>query len=183
MAGPISLAERREVTAVVAERYRSASRREKGRILDELIATTGWHRKHAVRALRTKAQPVSEPKPRQRRHGAAIKDGLVALWEASDRVCGKRLKAMIPVLLPALVRPVRLAPTPEERAPHSGRGQRIDPARCEGMFHARSFAVIVWIKLESAMAGQQLTGRLLRGGPHARWNRNGRSVGSLGNAS
>ena len=42
---------RREVVWAVAERYGSAGRREKGRILDELTATTGWHRKHAVRAL------------------------------------------------------------------------------------------------------------------------------------
>jgi hypothetical protein len=26
------------------------------------------------------------------------------LWEASDRVCGKRLKALLPLLLPALER-------------------------------------------------------------------------------
>jgi hypothetical protein len=116
MAGTISLAARREVTAAVAERYGSAGRREKGRILDELCATTGWHRKHAVRALRAKVQPAGEPKPRRRRYGAVIRDGLVALWEASDRFCGKRLKPMIPVLLPALVRHGRLAPTPEERA-------------------------------------------------------------------
>ena len=51
MAGRISMGARREVLAAVAERYRSAGRREKGRILDELTATTGWHRKHAVRAL------------------------------------------------------------------------------------------------------------------------------------
>ena len=40
---------RREVVWAVAERYGVAGRREKGRILDELTATTGWHRKHAVR--------------------------------------------------------------------------------------------------------------------------------------
>jgi hypothetical protein len=28
----------------------------------------------------------------------------VALWEASDRICGKRLKVMIPTLLPSLER-------------------------------------------------------------------------------
>lgn len=116
MAGTISLAARREVTAAVAERYRAAGRREKGRILDELCATTGWHRKHAVRALRSKARPAIEPRPRRRRYGAAIKAALVALWEASDRVCGKRLKPMIPVLLPALVKHGRLTPTHEERA-------------------------------------------------------------------
>jgi len=108
MAGTISLAARREVTAAVAARYRSASRWEKGRILDELCATTGWHRKHAVRVLRGKAEPVREPKPRERRYGAAVRDAVRALWEASDRVCGKRLTIMIPTLLPALERHGRL---------------------------------------------------------------------------
>jgi hypothetical protein len=32
-------------------RYRSGSRVEKCRILDELVAVTGYHRKHAIRLL------------------------------------------------------------------------------------------------------------------------------------
>src|SRR4029079_19824088 len=51
MARRISMGARREVVWAVAERYGSARRREKGRILDERTAATGWHRKHAVRAL------------------------------------------------------------------------------------------------------------------------------------
>src|SRR5207248_7607034 len=51
MAGRISMGARREITAAVVDRYRSAGRADKGRILDELCAVTGWHRKHAVRAL------------------------------------------------------------------------------------------------------------------------------------
>ena len=34
----------------------------------------------------------------------AVTEGLVVLWEASDRVCGKRLKALLPTLVPALER-------------------------------------------------------------------------------
>ena len=103
MAGQISMGARGEVVAAVAERYRSGTRIEKGRILDELCAVTGWHRKHAVRALASHgSKEAGGVRQRTCRYGAAIKDALVALWEASDRVCGKRLVVMIPTLLPAL---------------------------------------------------------------------------------
>jgi hypothetical protein len=112
MAGIISMGARREVLSAVAERYWSAGRVEKGRILDALCRTTGWHRKHAVRALRRRVvdKAVETPalRERKRRYGATIKDALTALWEASDRVCGKRLVAMIPTLVPALAQHGRL---------------------------------------------------------------------------
>src|SRR5216684_6210203 len=112
MAGRISMGARREVVSAVTERYRSAKREEKGRILDALCATTGWHRKHAVRALRQHEtvgpDGVEAPQERRRRYGATIEDALTALWEAPDRVCGKRLKVMIPILLPALEQHGRL---------------------------------------------------------------------------
>ena len=52
----------------------------------------------------------------RRIYGEAIRDALIALCEASDRVCGKRLKVMIPVLLPALERHDRLNLGPTDRA-------------------------------------------------------------------
>ena len=39
------------VTAIVG-RYSQADRTERGRILDEFTAVTGFHRKHAMRLLR-----------------------------------------------------------------------------------------------------------------------------------
>ena len=110
MAGTISMGARREVLSAVAERYWSAGRVEKGYILDALCRTTGWHRKHAIRALRQRVVTAETrvPRERKRRYGTTIKDALIALWEASDRVCGKRLVAMIPILLPALEQHGRL---------------------------------------------------------------------------
>jgi hypothetical protein len=108
MAGTISMGARREVVLAVAERYRLAGRLEQGRILDELCAVTGWHRKHAVRALGNSGlRDTRVPRRRDTAYGT-IKDALVALWEASDRVCGKRLVVMIPLLLPSLERHGRL---------------------------------------------------------------------------
>ena len=117
MAERISMSARREIKASVAERYRSARRAEKGRILDELCKVAGWHRKHAVRALASSNASVLEgPRKRKPTYGATIKDALVALWEASDRICGKRLKVMIPTLLPALERHGRLTLGKADRA-------------------------------------------------------------------
>ena len=42
----LTLAERRAITETAATRYQLASKRGKGRILDELCANTGWHRNH-----------------------------------------------------------------------------------------------------------------------------------------
>ena len=66
------------------------------------------HRQHAMRRLAVGKAPPSYGSPdaplrRAPTYGATIKDALVALWEASDRICGKRPKVMIPALLPALV--------------------------------------------------------------------------------
>lgn len=100
---------RREITAAVVDRYRSAGWADKGRILDELCAVTGWHRKYAVRALATKVSISPEARRQQRpTYGPTIRDALVALWEASDRICGKRLKVMVPTLLPSLEKHGRL---------------------------------------------------------------------------
>ena len=47
----ISAATRTEVLGAIRSRYRKASKRDKSRMLDEFVALTGCHRKHAVRLL------------------------------------------------------------------------------------------------------------------------------------
>ncbi len=47
---------------------------------------------------------VSARRGHLRVYDEAVRQALVVFWEASDRVCGKRLKALLPVLMPALER-------------------------------------------------------------------------------
>jgi len=96
---------RAELADAIRLRYRSATGKQKHKILDEFVASTGYHEKSAIRVLN--GQPAK--KGRQTRNRPSIYDeaargALIVLWETSDRVCGKRLKALLPILLPALER-------------------------------------------------------------------------------
>ena len=48
MVGDISAATRTEVLGSIRNRYAEASKRDRSRMLDESVALTGCHRKHAV---------------------------------------------------------------------------------------------------------------------------------------
>ena len=90
---------------VVTERYQRASKRDRRRILDQFVAITGYHRKHSIRLLNSTAELVAPRRTtRFRVYDEAVRKALIVLWEASDRICGKRLKALLPTLVPALER-------------------------------------------------------------------------------
>ena len=102
----ISAGAKRELVNAAGERYRQACRKDRRHILDEFVALTGYHRKHAIRVLGA-AGAAAPGRPRtgkSRIYTEAVTQALTVLWEASDRVCGKRLKALLPVLVPALER-------------------------------------------------------------------------------
>lgn len=106
MAHRISRGSRRELVGAIVERYRTGSRSDKRRILTEFVAVTGYHRKHAIRILNGGAKAWSQATRfrRPRVYEEAVQQALVVLWEAADRICGKRLKALLPVLVTALER-------------------------------------------------------------------------------
>ena len=111
------MATRDELVAAIAERYASSGRMEKGLILDEFVAVTKMHRKHAQRLLR-RGKPSGRSGPRRGRriYDDAVREALVVVWEASDRICGKRLKCLVPELLDAMERHGHLRLAAEVRA-------------------------------------------------------------------
>lgn len=103
---------RRELARALCQRYREGSSRlDKTKILDEFVAVTGFHRKHAIRVLcgRSRCESAGSPDVGRRVYDEAVKEALVVIWEASDRICGKRLKAIVPQLLDAMERHKHLA--------------------------------------------------------------------------
>lgn len=112
----VSMVTRNELLTVLVERYRRSERDEKQRILDEFVAVSGYHRKHAARLLRSAAPLKAQPSNRHRIYGEGVRAALIVLWEASDRVCGKRLRPLIPLLLEAMERHGHLDLVPEVRA-------------------------------------------------------------------
>ena len=119
MATPVNADTRHDLLQAVHARYRAGTKDEKLRILDHVVAITGYHRKHVIRLMRARPTIAQAPRPAQRRlplYDAAVREAVVVLWEASDRVCGKRLKPLLPILVSALERHGHLALEPTVRA-------------------------------------------------------------------
>jgi hypothetical protein len=99
-------AARIQLAQSLRRRYQAASSRAKKQILNEFIAVSGYHPKYAIHLLnaRDAAAPAPPGRARPTIYDDAAKQALIVLWEASDRVCGKRLKPLLRILLPALER-------------------------------------------------------------------------------
>lgn len=108
---------RGELLEMMRQRNREAERSEKSRILDEFVLVTGCHRKHAIRLLRgSGSTEARDGRPRNVRYGDEVQDALVVFWEASDRMCGKRLHVLLPSLVGAMERHGHLALSEDVRA-------------------------------------------------------------------
>jgi hypothetical protein len=105
----------REYAAAQRERYRRAGRAAKGRLLDEVVAVTGYHRKAAIRLLRrAPAAPAARAGlGRPRTYDAAVGGAARVLWEAAGQIGAKRLQPFVPELADRLLAcgELALAPT------------------------------------------------------------------------
>ena len=121
----LSMREKQHVGREVALRYLHARKKEKGIMLQEFCATTGYSPPYAAYLLRRYARRVilgtvtlvptrPSPWPRERKHvyGPAVVEALIWLYHLSGDLCGKRLQAAMPELLRAMGRHGTLLPDP-----------------------------------------------------------------------
>jgi len=108
---------KRELLVALRPRYTLGNRSAKERVLDELVAATGYHRKYAIQVL-------NHPRPRRarpRRIGSAKYTGAVVaaleqVWRAANCICSKRLVPALPAFVEALERHGELQLDAETRA-------------------------------------------------------------------
>ena len=116
----MSLKARRELLTATAKRYQQACKPEKTVILDEFTAATGYHRKYAITLLKNHTpQNGSSPprkRTRQRIYSPEVQRALVLIWEATSRICSKRLVPFLPEMVAAMERHGHLSLSAEVRA-------------------------------------------------------------------
>ena len=108
MGSELSMAARVEITAKYARAYGKSSKKERGRLLDEVVAVTGWSRDNARRRLSAAAKPGPRPvvrrKPRGRKYSHDSLLVLQRVWAFSGGECGKYLAVSMPILIASLER-------------------------------------------------------------------------------
>lgn len=98
---------KKEYLKQIAPRYQKASKNDKSRLLTEFCQICGYHRKYAIHKLRallhSPRRPVKQlprgPKPKY--HHPEIQQTLKQIWITANLPCSKRLKAVLPLWLPA----------------------------------------------------------------------------------
>jgi hypothetical protein len=92
-----------EYVQALRSRYFGASREEKGKMLDEFTQVTGLHRKAVIRLLHRLRHPgAGKRRGRPRKYGVGAAEALRVVWEASDRLCSKRLQPFLPEMVKVL---------------------------------------------------------------------------------
>ena len=94
-----------EVLARLRQRYRSAGKKHRRKLITQAVELLGYHRKAAIRALRSQPKPPVSPalltgRPRAY-HSATLLPILKPIWFAAFQPCGSRLRALLPEWLPA----------------------------------------------------------------------------------
>ena len=173
MGSGLSMASRAEITTRYAKAYVRAGKKDKGRVLDEVVAVTGWSRDNARRRLvaAAKAPPGSgrqvAKRPRKKRAEKFSYDArlvLARVWAASGGQCGKYLAASMRLQLDALERHGELDPDGAGRCDREGRYSTSVRSELLVMSAATIDRYLAPVKAKDAIGGASTTkaGPLLR---------------------
>lgn len=86
---------KKQYMETLREKYLKASKKEKGKILDEYCNNTGQERKYVIKKFRYKVKLKENRKNRTEYYNNLVKPALVEIWNIFEKPCGQRLKTLI----------------------------------------------------------------------------------------
>jgi hypothetical protein len=88
----MTINERRKYLPLIKKRYLKASKLGRGRLLDEMQAITGLHRKSLIRLMSGSLERKPRHKRRGRSYGPEVDDALRVISDSFDHICAERLQ-------------------------------------------------------------------------------------------
>jgi len=89
---PMNVNERRKYLHKMWGRYRNADKSEKSRLLDEIEAVTGLHRKSIIRTINGQLSRKKRSRERGREYGVEVDDAIRVIARSLDYPCAERLQ-------------------------------------------------------------------------------------------
>ena len=130
----LTMRQKKAVTTEVQDIYRKANKKDKGKILDEFSATTGYNRVYAARILRlSSGKTIRYSKINGRKikyiigkgkkvkrvrdsiYGYDVFLALKKIWKIFDFICSRRLKPFMAEAIEKLQKHKELELTPETK--------------------------------------------------------------------
>jgi len=104
----MSTQSKKEYFEEMGSKYLNADKKEKTRLLNDLVEFTGYNRKYAIRRLSPQAfmsfGEKKERKPREKKYYPEVIVPLIKIWEVLDYPCSVRLHSQIPAMLEVMER-------------------------------------------------------------------------------
>ena len=117
MSTELGLAVKKQLLNKIKEKYKKVRKKDKAKIIDHIIDLTGYDRKYAIHQL-NKDEIKLERKKRvvtNLKYTKYLKEQLIKVWYASNKICSKRLAPFLSEMLGVLERTNHIKLTDAQR--------------------------------------------------------------------
>ena len=101
MTKKLSLSIKKILINKIKDKYKKAKKRDKAFIIDDVVELTNYKRKYAIHQLNNIKETTNKKKRdgNNKKYTEEIKEALVKVWYASNRICSKRLAGFLPEMV------------------------------------------------------------------------------------
>ena len=101
MTKKLSLSVKKILINKIKDKYKKAKKRDKAFIIDDVVELTNYKRKYAIHQLNNIKETTNKKKRdgNNKKYTEEIKEALVKVWYASNKICSKRLAGFLPEMV------------------------------------------------------------------------------------